>query len=131
MRSRGTADNTVAEGQHITMSGSGSTLGMLLGATYGPVTGTGTILYTDGSTASFTVTVPDWWGGSTPAGDQVAVTAAYQNRQGNTQYQHPAYLYSTAIALDPGKTVAQVILPAVSAGIGTTPVLHVFALSVS
>ena len=52
----GTNDNTVAEGQTITMSGSG-TLGFLVSASYGPASGTGTITYTDGSTQSYTLTL--------------------------------------------------------------------------
>lgn len=87
-------------------------------------------MYSDGTTHAFTVTVPDWFGGTTPAGDQVAVTAAYQNRPGNTQDQQPAYIYSTAIQLDPSKTVAEVILPAVSGAIGATPMLHIFAMTI-
>src|SRR4029077_10105771 len=50
----GVADNTVAENQIITMSGSG-TLGFLLDSSYGPTSGTGTITYTDGSTQSYTL----------------------------------------------------------------------------
>ncbi len=81
----GTDDNTVAEGQTITMSGSG-TLGFLVSGSYGPASGTGTITYTDGSTQSYTLNAPDWFSTSPPSGGAVAVSSAYQNRQGNTTY---------------------------------------------
>ncbi|HEY7812701.1 MAG TPA: hypothetical protein VIC62_05650, partial [Nakamurella sp.] len=83
----GTNDNTVAEGQVITMSGSG-TLGFLVSASNGPATGTGTITYADGSTQGYTLSAPDWFSTSPPGGGAVAVSSAYQNRQGNTTYAH-------------------------------------------
>ena len=123
----GSADNTVASGQSIAVSGSGSTLGFLVTATYGPASGTGTIHYSDGSTQSFTLTSPDWFGGS---GD-IAISSAYQNRQGNTTYQGAADVYYAGVALQSGKSVVSVQLPDVSASAAAgTPALHVFALSV-
>lgn len=127
----GTPDNTAAGGQRVDVSGSGSALGILMAGTWGPATGTGGIIYTDGTYQAFTVTVPDWFTGTAPAGDQLAVTAAYQNRPGNTQYQHPAYIYSTAIPLQAGKTVAQVVLPAVSNGVSSgSAAMHIFTLAI-
>ncbi|HEX4088325.1 MAG TPA: carbohydrate-binding protein [Trebonia sp.] len=124
----GANDNTVAEGQTITMSGSG-TLGFLLSGSYGPATGTGTITYTDGSTQGYTLTAPDWFSTSPPSGGAVAVSSAYQNRQGNTTYAATGDIFSETVALTAGKTIASVTLPPGGALTSGTPAIHVFAIS--
>ncbi len=123
----GTNDNTVAEGQTIDVSGSG-TLGFLVSASYGPDTGTGTITYTDGSTQSYTLTVPDWWSATAPSGGAVAVNSAYQNRPGNTTYAQTGDIFSIPITVTAGKTVASVTLPPGGPLAAGTPAIHVFAL---
>src|SRR6202522_1521771 len=124
----GTNDNTVAEGQTITTSGSG-TLGFLVSGSYGPATGTGTITYTDGSTQSYTLTSPDWFSTTPPSGGAVAVNSAYQNRQGNTTYAGTGDIFSETFALTAGKTIASVTLPPGGALTAGPPPLHVFAIS--
>jgi hypothetical protein len=124
----GTNDNTVAEGQTIDMSGSG-TLGLLVSASYGPATGTGTITYTDGSTQSYTLTAPDWWSTTAPSGGAVALSSAYQNRQGNTTYAHTADIFSVPVTLTAGKTLASVTLPPGGALTAGTAAIHVFAVA--
>jgi hypothetical protein len=126
--SAGTDDNTVAEGQTITMTGSG-TLGFLISGSYGPATGTGTITYTDGSTQSYTLTAPDWFSTTAPSGGAVAVSSAYQNRQGNTTYANTADIFSQTVALTAGKTIASVTLPPGGALTARTAGIHVFAIS--
>ena len=127
----GTADNAVANGQYLNLDQSGSTLGLLVSASYGPVTGAGTIVYTDGSVQSFTITSPDWFSTTAPSGGAVAATSAYQDRPGNTTYSHSASLFTITVTLTAGKTIAQVVLPNVSALASATPALHVFALTIS
>jgi Carbohydrate binding module (family 6) len=124
----GSNDNTVAEGQKITMSGSG-TLGFLVSGSYGPASGTGTIAYTDGSTQSYTLNAPDWFSTSPPSGGAVAVSSAYQNRQGNTTYAASADIFSETVTLTAGKTIASVTLPPGGALTSGTPAVHVFAIS--
>ena len=124
----GSNDNTVAEGQTITMSGSG-TLGFLVSGSYGPASGTGTITYTDGSTQGYTLNAPDWFSTSPPSGGAVAVSSAYQNRQGNTTYANSADIFSKTVTLTAGKTVASVTLPPGGALTAGTPAVHVFAIS--
>jgi F5/8 type C domain len=124
----GTNDNTVAEGQTITMSGSG-TLGFLVSASYGPVSGTGTVTYTDGSTQSYTLTSPDWWSTTPPSGGTLAISSAYQNRPGNTTDAVSGNIFSETFALTAGKTVASITLPAGGALTSGTPALHVFAIA--
>ena len=127
----GTNDNTVAGNQWISMSGSGTSLGFLVSGSYGPVTGTGQIVYTDGSTQSYTLTSPDWFSTTPPAGGAVAVTSAYQNRPGNTTYTHTADIFSVTVPINPAKTLAAVLLPAVGSLAGGTPALHIFAMAKS
>ena len=124
----GTDDNTVAEGQTITMSGSG-TLGFLVSGSYGPASGTGTITYTDGSTQSYTLNAPDWFSTTPPSGGAVAISSAYQNRQGNTTYAGTGDIFSETVALTAGKTIASVTLPPGGALTTGTPAVHVFAIS--
>ncbi len=124
----GSSDNTVAEGQTITMSGSG-TLGFLVSGSYGPASGTGTITYTDGSTQSYTLNAPDWFSTSPPSGGAVAVSSAYQNRQGNTTYAGTGDIFSETVTLTAGKTIASVTLPPGGALTTGTPAVHVFAIS--
>jgi len=124
----GSNDNTVAEGQKITMSGSG-TLGFLVSGSYGPASGTGTITYTDGSTQSYTLNAPDWFSTTPPSGGAVAVSSAYQNRQGNTTYAGTGDIFSETVTLTAGKTIASVTLPPGGALTAGTPAVHVFAIS--
>jgi hypothetical protein len=128
--SAGTNDNTVAEGQTVTVSGSGSTIGFLLSSSYGPASGTATITYTDGSTQSVTLNAPDWFSTTAPSGGTVAVTSTYQNRQGNTTYTHTADIFAETFGLTSGKTVASVTLPSGGALTSGTAALHVFAVTI-
>ncbi|WP_063770710.1 fibronectin type III domain-containing protein [Streptacidiphilus carbonis] len=123
----GRPDNVVAQGQPIDLTGSGTTLGFLAAGTSGAGAGTGEIVYTDGSTQSYTVTVPDWYA-TPPAGSDVAIATAYRNRAGNVQQVHATNVYYTGVPLTAGKTVAMVVLPAPTPASGA---LHVFALAVS
>lgn len=129
----GEPDNTLADGQAITVTGSGSTLGLLTTGTYATnrVGGTGEVVYSDGSTESFTLTDPDWMDGPVTSADQVAVTTTYHNLAGTGVITRDADIFFHAIPLDASKTVAAVILPTVSnQATGGTPSLHVFAIAV-
>jgi len=120
----------VASGQEIAVSGSGSELGFLDTATYGPSAGSGTILYANGTTQSFTLDGPDWYNGP-PSGSGAAITMAYRNAPGNTTDDHPVYLYEQSVALSSAEPVVGVVLPNVSIGAGAgSAALHVFALTV-
>jgi hypothetical protein len=123
----GVNDNTVAQGQTITLSGSG-TLGFLVSASYGPASGSGTITYTDGSTQGYSLTAPDWFSTTPPSGGSLAVSSAYQNRQGNTTYQGTGNIFAVPVALTSGKTVKSVTLPSGGA-LSASPAIHVFALA--
>jgi alpha-L-fucosidase 2 len=123
----GYPDNVVASGQTIAISGNGSTLGFIVAGSYGSPSGTGTIYYTDGTTQSFTLTAPDWWG----ATGSIALTTSYQNRPGNTTASQAGYVYFVGIPLNSSKTVAGVQLPNISATAAPgVPALHVFCIAI-
>lgn len=127
----GQPDNIVAGGQAVLASGSGTTLGFLVTGTYGAASGTGTVLYADGTSQSFTLSAPDWYAGP-PAGSDVAINMAYRNAPGNAQDQHPVQVYYVGVPLAAGKTVQAVILPNVSGSPPSagSPALHVFAMAI-
>jgi hypothetical protein len=114
----GTPDNVLMEGQLIRLSGSGSKLGFLgageqgtfIGATQGVFSGTGMIFYTDGSSQSFALTLPDWFKNVPVIGNDLVATAAYLNRN-NNKPQHKVSLFAAYVPLSPGKTGQYVKLP--------------------
>jgi len=55
----GQADNVVADGQTVAVTGTGTTLGIVGASAYGSTSGTFTVDYTDGTTSSATVTFAD------------------------------------------------------------------------
>jgi hypothetical protein len=61
----------------------------------------------------------------------VAVSSTYQNRPGNTTYAHTADIFSVTVPLNPAKTLAAVLLPAVGSLASGTPALHIFAMATS
>ena len=126
----GGPDNVVASGQEVAVSGSGRELGFLDTATYGPASGSGTIIYANGTTQAFTLDVPDWYDGP-PAGSAAAITMAYRNAPGNAQDDHPVYVYEQSVPLDQATQVVGVVLPQASQGLSAgSAALHVFGLTI-
>jgi len=125
----GQPDNAVASGQGFDLSGSGGTLGFLVTATYGPASGTGQVVYSDGTSQQFTLSAPDWFSGGTSP--DIAVTTAYRNRPTGRD-NHPVFVFLAKVALDPTKTVQAVVLPDVSPSVPVAHVasLHVFAVTI-
>ena len=125
----GSPDNVVAAGQVIALNERGSTLGFLLAASYGAANGAGTITYTDGTTQTFSIAVPDWWGG--PSAGSVAFAPTYLNAAGNTHQSQPVSVYFVGVPLNSSKTVATVQLPmgraAPAVGAST---IHIFSIGV-
>jgi hypothetical protein len=125
----GQPDNVVAGGQALHVNASGSTLAFLTAATYGPASGTGRVIYADGTTQDYTLTAPDWY--STPAANaDIAVTMPYRNRGGNVQQSHAIHLFVVQIPLQ-AKAVSTVVLPNISQGATSgVAAAHIFALSI-
>jgi regulation of enolase protein 1 (concanavalin A-like superfamily) len=125
----GQADNLVASGEAVKVPGTGSTLGFLATSTYGPASGTGTVVYTDGTSQQFTLNVPDWYS-NPPSGSDPAITMTYRNRAGNVQQAHAINIFFVGVPLQSGKTVRGVVLPNVSAAaVSGSPSMHIFAIA--
>jgi hypothetical protein len=99
-------------------------LGVMGSASNGPSSGPLTITYTDGTTQSATLGFTDWTSGSPSFGNGTAAAMPYRNSASGTSQQIGTKVFTTNIALQPGKTVASVTLPS-RANQGE---LHVFAL---
>jgi hypothetical protein len=111
----GTPDNVEADGQTIAVSGTGSTLGVLGSAYYGPLDGQIVLHYTDGSTQTTTLGLSDWTlnaNASTPSyGNAVVATMPYRDLDTSHQDSTVNYHVSDQIPLAAGKTLASVTLP--------------------
>jgi hypothetical protein len=126
----GTADNVVAGGQTVPLSGSGSTLGLLGTGDYGTASGTATITYTDGSSQSFPLSFADWWANSPTAGDDILTSVPYINQPTGRQNQRVS-LYYASLPLAAGKTPQYLTLPNVSQGaVSGATAMHVFAIAI-
>ena len=127
----GDDDNVVASGQAFDLTGTGSTLSFLLTAGYGPASGTGQVVYSDGTTQAFTLGAPDWHGGCSPSGAGVALYMPYRNRA-TGQNTLPVCVFDASVPLQAGKTVSMIVLPDVSSGVTSgSPSLHIFAVTIS
>jgi len=130
----GQADNVVAGGQAFRMSGSGTQLGFLLSGTYvssshGSASGTGEVVYTDGSTSSFSLNAPDWHGSCSQTGTGVALYTAYRNYSGGKSTLDVC-IYEASVPLTAGKSISYVVLPDVSNGAKSdVPAMHIFAVA--
>lgn len=124
----GQPDNVAAGGQAIKANVSASSLGFLLTATYGPVSGTGKVIYSDGTSDDYTITAPDWYSSSSTGDSAIAMT--YRNRSGNTQQSHAINVYFASVPLQTGKTVSTIVLPNVSQSVTSgVAAMHIFAIA--
>ena len=128
-------DNTMAQGQTIAVSGSGSasSLGFLVAANNSAETGTGTIYYTDGSSQAFTLSAGNFWypagQNGNPSGVQVAAVNYANYPTGSSG--HTIYVFEQNVPLSAGKSIRAVTLPSLGNVAGYNAALHVFALSTS
>ncbi|HEY3479324.1 MAG TPA: glycoside hydrolase family 3 C-terminal domain-containing protein, partial [Streptomyces sp.] len=109
----GAPDNAMAGGQAIEITGTGGKLGFVGTSAFGASSGTGTVVYTDGSTQTYALALADWWSGSPSQGSDIAATTPYLNNAGGRQ-QQTVHMYAATVDLLPGKTVRAITLPDVS-----------------
>ncbi|MGH3734311.1 MAG: NPCBM/NEW2 domain-containing protein [Micromonosporaceae bacterium] len=107
--------NTVKNVNHpILVSGRGSHLALLGTGVNTRATGTVTVLYTDGTSSSHSLTYPNWsFQDATTGGAKLAVSTKGRytpDGLANTEYDYRVF-YNT-VELKPGKTVRAVTLPA-------------------
>jgi beta-glucosidase-like glycosyl hydrolase len=126
-------DNIVAGGQVLPVSGSGRLLGFLGASAFGNTSAPGTVVYSDGSTQSYTLSFADWWSGSASAGTSIAATTPYINTGPDSARQNQiVHVYLAWAALDPNKTVKYVILPDIARSqTGGNPAMHLFAVGIA
>lgn len=95
----------------------------------------GTITYTDGTTAPYWLTVPDWWNGPADIA-AVSIADADTSSGGHVSPAPTPKMFAFAVPLNPGKQVASVTLPDVGDTVTATGLtsplsaLHVFGMAV-
>ncbi|XVV16053.1 ricin-type beta-trefoil lectin domain protein [Actinoplanes sp. CA-131856] len=127
----GTPNVIDTRGQAVLVSGQDAELGFIGSGTSGALEGTGTILYTDGTTQPYGLSFADWWNVSyAPQGSDVAVKLPYiNNSEGRTD--QPVNLFATTVPLKAGKTVQAVILPRVEQDESHMVAMgHIFAMAI-
>lgn len=113
----GQTDNYLANGQTLGVSaGSGAkTLTFLCSSTNGPSTGTATIIYSDTTRQTFDLGCSDWTlnaGSSSPSYENgIVTTMSYRNNRSSRE-NVSTYVFYADVALQSGKTVQSVVLPA-------------------
>jgi hypothetical protein len=133
----GQPDNVQANGQTLVpdLPAGSSELGVLgvgtNSGTYGSQ-GPVTINYTDGSSTTDELGFGGYALGfatdpAIPFGDTVVADLAYENYESGTPRKDPMYLFEQTLAIDPSKTVANIVLP--ESGQVPHGQIHIFALS--
>ncbi len=123
----GQPDNVVADGQTITMTGQGTTLGIVGASAYGSSTGTFTVTYANGSTTAASVTFADWIDNSPAPGTDFLATTAGWDPNGTI----PVSLFYASIPLNPNEPVVSVTLPSIGASVGRgVTSMHIFDLTI-
>ncbi|SEG06631.1 beta-glucosidase [Actinacidiphila yanglinensis] len=126
----GKPDNTIAGGQAVELTGTGGKLGFVGTSDFGASSGSGTILYTDGTTQTYALALADWWGSSASQGSDIAATTPYINNAGGPQNQ-TVHLYAATVNLQPGKTVQAITLPNVSqTATNSQLAMHLFSIAI-
>ncbi|QUQ63958.1 SGNH/GDSL hydrolase family protein [Kutzneria sp. CA-103260] len=121
----GTPDNVIANGQRITLHGSGTALSFLVTSTGTATSGSGVVDYADGTSQSYQLAAPDWYVGPT---DAKTVSAPRWNAPGGPAAA-TMKLYTLVVPLRAGVSVVRVTLPKVSDSVNQ-PTMHVFALGI-
>jgi hypothetical protein len=126
------ADNTMAEGQTIAVHGTGSSLGFLAAANNSPLSGTGTVYYTDGTTQTFSLNIGNFWYPSGSNGNPSNTTVASVNYANypTGPSTHTIYVFEQSVPVDSSKTVEAIQLPSLGDVAGYNAALHIFAVSI-
>jgi hypothetical protein len=126
------ADNVTASGQALPLQGSGRSISFLLTAGWGPASGTGTLVYANGSTQTFTLGAPDWYTGCSSAKPPGTVIFTPYRNQGNGRASFTVCLYNTSVGLHAGQPLKRIILPDISPPVPQSgkPSLHIFAITI-
>lgn len=124
-------DNVIANGQSITLDGTGHNIGIAAASSYGPATGTWIVHYADGSSSTVSLSTPDW-SATPPAGSVRLASMPYHNSSATGHTVRNTYVFAQSIPVDPAKTVAAITLPTVSGtAVRGSAALHVFDVTLS
>jgi len=118
----GQPSDVAVSGQVVQVPGSGSQLAFLGAGAFGTQTRQVTVTYTDGSTSTGTITLPDWYADAATPGDELVATTPHWNVPAGSPLDpnHKVSVYLSAVPLTAGKTVAWVTLP-------NDPNMHIFS----
>jgi hypothetical protein len=128
----GRPDNVTASGQALQVGGSGKMLSFLVTAGWGPASGIGAVVYSDGFIQRFTIGAPDWsLSCPSPKGPGVAVFSPYRN-DGDGRGSYTSCVFYASVPLQAGKQLSRIILPDVSAPVPASgdASLHIFAVTI-
>jgi hypothetical protein len=121
-------DNVLANGQAILVSGHGSQIGFLGASNNAPLSGSGTVYYTDGTSSSFTLSVGNFWYPAGQNNTQVAAVNFANYPTGSSG--HTVYVFSVSVPTDPTKTLQAIVLPRITGTVaGYQAAMHIFAIS--
>jgi predicted alpha-1,2-mannosidase len=123
----GDPDNVVANGQKVDVANTSgaTTLDLLASSTNGPSSGTLTLDYANGTTATAPIAVTDWAAGSPTGGNTVAIATAYRNCGCGSAVNGTTSVYSISVPLASSSPLAAVTLPADT----NQGEIHIFAVS--
>ncbi len=109
----GAGDVVSAAGQTVALpAGSYSSVRLLAAAVNGNRPGqVFTVRYTDGTAATFTQSISDWYTPQGYPGESAAVTMGYRDGSDGARDGRTFYLYGYSFPLDPTKTVSSITLP--------------------
>lgn len=128
----GFPDNVEAEGQSLALNAPlGTNQLVVLGAAANSPDQTVILHYSDGTSTTLWLGLPDWTldAGKSTAGArvQVVATLAYRNSDTGTSQNIDTYVFATGLPVNPTKTLTSITLPAA----GTGASLHLFDLAPS
>ena len=109
----GSSDVVSATGQTIALpAGQDASLALLATGVDGNQPNlTFTVQYSDGTTATYTQSVSDWFAPQNYSGESEAVTMAYRDLSNGTKDNRTFFLYGYTFALNSAKTVSSLTLP--------------------
>ncbi|SEE85823.1 alpha/beta hydrolase fold domain-containing protein [Ruania alba] len=117
----GEPDNVALGGEYVRLSGHAHALAFLGASAYSTYTASGEVFYTDGGSAPFDLTLPNWRAMNSPAGSELVASTPSTMRRGEPE-EALGNIFATAIPLDPDRQLLAVRLPA-------NERMHVFAMA--
>jgi hypothetical protein len=106
----GTPDAVAATGQTLTLTGTGSKIGLIAAADFGDVLGFLQVNYSDGTNSQIPIDVTDWYSNSPGTGGSILATTVW-NQQPDNPTPHDISLYGLTVDTGVAKTIISITLP--------------------